>query len=107
MNEADNGESPIDSQMAAPPPAYRSQAPPLPQTSSAKSTTAEFIQNRFAVLGVLFLVTGFLGLPLLWMNKKFSNTERIVWSIVVIIYTCALIAFVGWIIWWAYRRIFP
>ena len=103
MNQPNNGESPIDSQMAAPPPVYSAPATPQIQPSS---TTSEFVQNRFAVLGVLFLVTGFLGLPLLWMNKKFSNTERIVWSIIVIIYTCALIAFVGWIIWWAWSRVF-
>ncbi len=32
---------------------------------------SELVQNKFAVLGILFFVTGFLGLPLLWLCRGF------------------------------------
>jgi hypothetical protein len=63
------------------------------------------IQNRAAVLAVLFLATGALGIPLLWTNQKFSRNERVFWAIVVTIYTAALIAGLCAILMWSYRRI--
>ncbi|MCG8648839.1 MAG: hypothetical protein MI861_03350 [Pirellulales bacterium] len=65
----------------------------------------QLLQSKLAVLAILFLVTAVLGIPLLWINRRFSNTERIFWSIVVTLYTLALFAIVAWILWWAYRRI--
>ena len=105
MSEQDQGESPIDAQMAAPPVSHPSDPTdhlPAPSTDSA----SEMVQSRAAVLAILFLVTGALGIPLLWMNQKFSNLERIVWSIVVTIYTVALIAIAWMIVVWSYRQIF-
>jgi len=61
--------------------------------------------SRLAVLGVLFLMTGFLGLPLLWMNPRFSNMERWLWAVIVTIYTCILIALAGWIVMWSWNSI--
>lgn len=69
------------------------------------STASAFLQSRISVLAVLFLVTGALGIPLLWINRNFSPTERIAWTIIVMIYTISLVAFTGWIVWWAYSRI--
>jgi len=65
----------------------------------------KLIQNKLAVLACLFLVTGFLGLPLLWMNRRFSTAERFVWSLVVTIYTLALIGLVGLIVLRVYRML--
>lgn len=62
-------------------------------------------QNKLAVLGVMFGVTGFLGLPLLWINRKFSNVERVGWSIVNIFYTCTLIYIAYRICIWSYNRV--
>lgn len=61
---------------------------------------------RFLILAILFFVTGFLGLPVLWLSKSFSLTEKIVWSILNIIYTCALIAGTVAICVWALRPFF-
>jgi len=55
------------------------------------------------VLAILFGVTGALGIPLLWMNKRFSTLERVFWSIVLTIYTSLLIGGTLWVLWWAYR----
>jgi len=65
-----------------------------------------YLQSRMAVIGILFLVTGALGIPLLWMNKRFSKSERIVWSIVVSIYTAGLLYFTYLVCMWSYHRIF-
>ena len=97
MNHTDPRESPIDAQLAAPPPELPESARPPVYEPAASSV----------VLAVLFLVTGALGIPLLWVNQKFSNAERVFWTVVVLIYTVLLIAGVGWIVWWAWTRIFP
>lgn len=85
-----NQEEPIQAQLVEP---------------ASENLDSRLVQSRVAVLAMLFLVTGFLGIPLLWMNKSFSSTERIVWAIVVTIYTLALIAFAAAVVMWSYRRI--
>ena len=57
------------------------------------------------MLFMLFCVTGFLGIPFLWMSAKFSHTEKIVWSCVVTIYTVALIAGAVAVCWWSFTQI--
>ncbi|MFK8115109.1 MAG: hypothetical protein AB8B91_23105 [Rubripirellula sp.] len=96
MNETDvdNQQTPIEATLVDPVPGHQ------PENES------NFVQSRGAVLAMLFLVTGFLGIPLLWMNKKFSPTERIVWSIIVTIYTSVLIWIAAAIVIWSYRQIF-
>ncbi|XZE22518.1 hypothetical protein SH449x_002448 [Pirellulaceae bacterium SH449] len=61
---------------------------------------------RLLILAMLFFVTGFLGLPVLWISKSFSLTEKLIWSIVNTIYTCALIAGTIAICVWALRPLF-
>lgn len=62
-------------------------------------------QSKIAVLGILFLITGILGLPLLWVNKRFSTFERICWSLVLLAYTIALIGVTIAVLSWLYRFI--
>ena len=76
-----------------------------PSADHVPSTNQRLVQSRSAVFAMLFLVTGVLGIPLLWMNRNFSNNERIFWSIVVTIYTAVLIAIAAAIVIWSYRRI--
>ena len=105
MSEQDHGGSPIDGQLSAPPISYDS-TPGVDLPEPAASSASEMVQSRAAVLAILFLVTGALGIPLLWMNQSFSNLERIVWAIIVTIYTVALIAIAWMIVMWSYRQIF-
>ncbi len=106
MTDQDQDVSPIDAQLAAPPPSTESpQDYPEPVNYAPTTSNRDLLQNRGAVLALLFLVTGVLGLPLLWVNRQFSNTERVFWSVVVTIYTVALVAGAAWIVWWAYNRI--
>lgn len=63
------------------------------------------IDNPYAVLALLFFVTGFLGLPALWMSRGFTPKMKFVWSIVVIIYTLILIGCTIGVIWWTWSKI--
>jgi hypothetical protein len=63
------------------------------------------ISSRKFILMMLFLVTGALGLPLLWMSPALSPLEKILWSIVNLIYTLALIAICIAICTWAYSQL--
>lgn len=67
--------------------------------------SGDLVQDKRFVLAVLFAVTGFLGLPLLWMNQRFSNTERLIWSIVVSVYTSVLIWGAVVICLWSWNQI--
>ena len=105
MSEQDHVESPIDSQLSAPPTSHQSASNADPGDPSAGSAS-EMVQSRAAVLAILFLVTGALGIPQLWMNQSFSTLERVFWSIVITIYTIALIVIAWMIVVWSYRQIF-
>lgn len=62
------------------------------------------IDTPWAVLVLLFFVTGFLGLPVLWASRGFTTRMKVVWSVVVTIYTCMLIGCTGMVLWWAWTR---
>ena len=102
MNQPRPDESPLEAQLAAPPAVSPRSATAAGQAKSGIATVAE---SKGMVLVVLFGVTGALGIPLLWVNKKFSLAERIFWSLVVIIYTTALVGVTAAIVMWAYRVI--
>ncbi|TWT95114.1 hypothetical protein [Neorhodopirellula pilleata] len=53
--------------------------------------------SKWATLVVLFFVTAALGIPMLWRNERFSLAERLLWSLVVMIYTIAIVALM--IVW--------
>ncbi len=61
--------------------------------------------SRIAILAVLFLMTGFLGIPLLWLNPNFSRLERWIWAIVVTVYTFVLIAITCGVVYWSLNSI--
>ena len=113
MSQHDDFDSPIEAKLAAPPSAAAKMDASNLSTAQGSVGSAPsgyggaemLIQNKFAVLACLFLVTGFLGLPLLWMNRRFSSAERLLWAIVVTIYTLALIGLVAAIVLWCYRQI--
>lgn len=75
------------------------------EVPAVRSRWGGVLDNRPAVLALLFLVMGFLGIPLLWMSASFSRTEKSIWSIVVTLYTLALIGATAAICWWAYVQV--
>ena len=72
-----------------------------PSQSALKTITA----SRPAVLAILFCVTGALGLPLLWKSPSFSKEEKTLWTVIVTIYTFALLCGTGTIVLWAYQSV--
>lgn len=78
----------------------------VPAANQPQSTTLRgLVDNRWVVLGTLFGVTAALGLPLLWASRAFSTTSKIVWSVIVLLYTILIL----WLFWlvvvWSYTRI--
>ncbi|MCU0721013.1 MAG: hypothetical protein MUC83_14985, partial [Pirellula sp.] len=53
--------------------------PGHPTASHAPESDRERKTTRFLILPTLIFVTGFLGLPVLWLSKSFSLTEKLVW----------------------------
>ncbi|NND99261.1 MAG: hypothetical protein HKN47_18230 [Pirellulaceae bacterium] len=105
-------ESPIEAKLAAPPP-MTSYADTLESSidqasgkRDSRKTEGGMFQGRVAVLSILFLVTGAIGIPLLWVSPHFTTGERILWSVIVALYTVALLVLAGGIIWWAYKQLF-
>jgi uncharacterized membrane protein len=71
-----------------------------------KSPWNQLLGSKLLILGMLFGVTGFLGLPVLWMSPVFSQVEKWLWSVANVIYTLALIGICFAVCYWAYSRIF-
>ena len=84
-----------------PPAASNRDAPSLPEVESGRS----LLDRPWFILGLLFLVTAILGLPLLWVSRGFSRAWKIVLSVVVTLYTALLL----WGFWqvmnWSVSRI--
>ena len=95
--------SSIDAQLGAPTSAVRKNA------SGANSAPATehsgILHSRKAVLSFVFLVAGILGLPLIWIHPSFTRGQRIFWTVIVLIYTCTLLALAGSLMWWIYRQV--
>ncbi len=53
--------------------------------------TAKWYHNVWFVLAMLFLVAGPFGLPLVWNNPRFSRPVKILLTLVMVVYTIALI----------------
>ncbi len=47
--------------------------------------------NPYLILGALFFVTAAPGLPMLWVSKKFTPLMKVVWSVVVVLYTALIL----------------
>lgn len=74
-----------------------------PATAPPKSIW-EVIDNPWVVLILLFFVMAILGLPVLWKSKGFTPLWKVVWSVVVTLYT-ALIFWLFWLVMvWCYTR---
>lgn len=91
------------------------QSAPLPNPSAtleqvdqeARALRESRSTNRIIVFSILFGVTGALGLPLLWFSKHFTGPEKLVWSLLVVLYTASLVAGTLGICWWALNQILP
>lgn len=63
------------------------------------------LDNPWLMLGMLFFVTAFLGLPFLWMSRGFTTFWKVVVTIAVLLWT-ALIFWLFWLIMvWCFVRV--
>ncbi|MEY4565134.1 MAG: hypothetical protein RLY14_104 [Planctomycetota bacterium] len=79
--------------------------PQPPQQESIGNSRLGILENRKAIIVMLFGITGVLGLPLLWLSPRFSGSEKLVYSVAVTFYTAVLIGIAVAAVWWAYLRI--
>lgn len=47
----------------------------------------EMADSPWLVIGMLFFVTLFLGLPALWVSRGFSAWSKILWTVLVLLWT--------------------
>ncbi|MCM2369428.1 hypothetical protein [Aporhodopirellula aestuarii] len=69
------------------------------QDQLAEAGTIE--KSKWAVLTVLFVVTGAFGMPLLWRSDRFSRLEKCFWGVIVLAYTAALLYGMVMVIRWS------
>ena len=75
QNMSENPPEPVDAEMVAGPP------------PSARKKLRDLADNYWLVLGMLFFVTLFLGLPVLWVSRGFSPLSKVLWTVLVLIWT--------------------
>jgi len=63
------------------------------------------LDNRWAVLAAIFFAMMFLGLPLLWRCPSFSKIEKLVWTLIVLIYSAVLLWVFYLVMAWCFGRI--
>ena len=68
-------------------------------TAVAKPRLRDLVDSRGNVVLLLFLVMGVLGIPILWMNRRFSIAWKVALSIAVTAYTATLF----WLCWLSVR----
>jgi hypothetical protein len=65
----------------------------------------QMIDRPWALLGILFLVTLALGIPLIWMSRAFSVPAKLLLTLAICMHT-ALVFWGFWLVMsWAYQRI--
>ena len=71
------------------------------ETPSAQSS---FVDRPWKLIAFLFLLAGAAGIPAIWSSRGLTATGKIVLTILVSLYTLALLVFFGWFLVWTYHR---
>ena len=70
-----------------------------------EETATPLLDRPWFVLGQLFLETMALGLPFLWRSRGFTTRAKIVWSLLVTLYTVVILWGFVVIMIWCYETI--
>ena len=54
---------------------------------SLRAKLREMSDSPWLVLGMLFFVTLFLGLPILWLSRGFSPLSKVFWTVLLLLWT--------------------
>ncbi len=76
---------------------------PLPHRPKQEDAFDRFVRSKALILAIQFLVTGFLGLPLIWFSSSFTRSEKWTWSIIVTVYTLILIGIAAFSVYFMLR----
>ena len=57
--------------------------------AGAETSLQRYVDNRLLVVSMM-LVVGPLGLPLIWLNRRFSIWSKIGWTVVFVLFTVVL-----------------
>lgn len=82
-----------------------SPVPPSPPPPPTEAAWRKLADNPYAVIALIFCVTGCLGIPVILICRSFSPQKKVLWVIISIIYTAFLFFLVGLICVWAYGNI--
>lgn len=58
-----------------------------PSPPRETSQLRKMVDNPYLVLGLLFFVTLFLGLPVLWASRGFSTLSKAVWTLLLLVWS--------------------
>ena len=80
---------------------------PAPSSSAtpSESSLRKIADNPYAVIALIFCVTGCLGIPVIMICRGFSRPKKVLWIVISIVYTAFLFVLVGIICAWAYGNI--
>jgi hypothetical protein len=101
MKDHNTDESPIQAVLAAPP---DRPTEPLVAGTAPEAELESRLQSRLAVLFIIFVAAGAFGIPLLWVNKRFSQGERVFWSIVAVLYSIGVLVLGAVILMWIWNQ---
>lgn len=65
----------------------------------------ELVDNRLLLLLLLYGATLALGLPLLWLSKALTRTEKWLHTVLLILWTLLVLAGFAWTMMWCVSRI--
>ena len=74
-------------------------------SATAREQRTSLLDQPWFIVGLLFLVTAILGLPLLWASRGFSRLGKVALSVAVTLYTAALLWGFCLIMHWSWSRI--
>jgi len=72
--------------------------------AESKQSTWKKLDNPYLILFTMFFVTGATGLPLIWVSRSFSPLMKVVWSIVVTLYTALIIYLTYLVVMWSWAQ---
>ncbi|MEQ8786333.1 MAG: hypothetical protein RIC55_08535 [Pirellulaceae bacterium] len=75
------------------------------RNAAARKRLGKILDNRWAVLSLIFFAMMALGIPLIWKSRAFSPAGKVFWTIAALVYTAVVFWLFYLVMWWTYRSI--
>jgi hypothetical protein len=76
-----------------------------PAAAARAQSWRDVVDNPWLLIAMLFLVTGALGLPFLWISRGFTTFNKSVLTIVVLAWTALAIWLTWLVVVWSWTRV--